>query len=262
MTARSPHAGLVELEPSLYRRGDDPMCAERVRDGMVNGVLHKADSFSQVVINWQPADEALTFASIQPRRWATGRDAVMSATRAGEFFLLECSPVAVIDLPAFASGAPYELRLHTAWGAAGESFSDPPPSGTVTVRIYAYPWNDRGLMGPLRPSRIEHEQPVDHVWEASFDGPTIGYAGAWLTGATRGDGAYTTKLVLDRESTTWPRDEIVVPNAEGGAETFRRTTLRIGIGVACAVSVGPSGGKPQLIPLLRALHLQAFVGAA
>lgn len=266
MTARSPHVGIVELEPTLYRRSDDPVCAQRVRDGLVNGALHQADSCSQVRINWQPASEAVTFAQ-EPRRWATGREAAMAAAGAGEFYTIEAAPFGTIDVPCFGTGAHYEFRLRTAWGAAAAGYVDPPPAATVTVRIYFYPWGDRGLRGTDRPSRTEHERLVDHVWQASYAATTVGYGGAWLTGATRGAGNYANKIVLDRESTEWPRDELVVPNAAGGADRVATRVLRVAVGVVASVSLDPGVDElgvpfPLVIPLMRALHLQGFVGAA
>lgn len=177
MTARSPRVGIVDLEPSLYRRANDPMCAQRVRDGVLNGALHKADSVSQVRVNWQPVAEGIPVTG-NPRRWATGRESTVAATRAGDWYVLEATPFGAIDVPVFGSGERYEYRLRTAWGAASPTFTDPPPAATVRVRVFLYPEG--------ADPRLEHARAVDHVWEASYASLTAGYAGQWITGATRG----------------------------------------------------------------------------
>ncbi len=251
MTARSPLGGLVRLEPSLYRRANDPLCAQRVRDGLVNGVLHKADSFAQVRVSWQPVNEALTVTG-DPRRWATARHELVARTPAGGWYMLEPSPFGVIDVPVFGSGERYEFRLWTAWGVASGELLAPPPAADVVVRVFLYPWDGD--------PELEHERPVDHVWQSEFTSASVGYVGARVTGATRGAGAYANKLVLDPDS-AWPTTELSVPNAPAGASAAPTRVLRVGVGVAASSNLGPAGpGEPALFPLLRALHVQGFVG--
>lgn len=252
MTARSPHVGIVDFEPALYRRSNDPMCASRVRDGVLNGVLHKADSVSQVRVNWQPVSEGLTVVGT-PRRWATGRESTVAATRAGDWYVLEATPFGVVDVPVHGSGERYEYLLRTAWGAASPTFTDPPPAATIKVRIFLYPEGGD--------PRVEHDRAVDHVWEAEYEATVAGYSGAVLSGATRGPGAHATKLVLD-PADDWPRVELDVPNSIGGGDRRPARVLRAAIGVAASVSLDPTPGEPPIFPLMRSLYVQGFVGVA
>lgn len=254
MTSRSVHAGLVDLDPSLYRRENDPVCAQRVRDGVINGLSHKADSVSQVRINWQPPNEALTVTG-NPRRWATGREEAMAVMGVTEWYVLEASPFGVIDLPRFGAGKHFEMRLSTAWGAAGQGFVDPPPAVPVHVRVFLYPegYDPRGELD------LDH----DHVWAATYQAGAVGYSGDWITGATRGPGAYETKLVLTPEvAAFWRRQELVVPNAEAGGSPAPTEVLRVYVGVAASPGTGPDAEGPTVIPLMRALSMQGFVGDA
>lgn len=270
MTATSPQKGIVELDPRLYRRENDPLCAARVRDGVINGLLHKADSLAQVHSNWQPASDNLSFGTTAPERYASGLFETMGARPAGTFYMLHPLSFGVLDLPLH-HDRPYELRIRTAWGAADDTYADPPPASTITARVFVWPEAERAA-GEER-LRDYFDLAQDCVWETSFDATTVGFDGAWTTGSTRGPGSYSTKLRLDpSELARWPlgggsreeagRSRVISPNAVGGDNEAPTRVLRLHIGVAASSDLDPSGDEPQVIPLLRALHAQAFVGEA
>lgn len=271
MSARSAHKGIVELDPALYRRAQDAVGAARVRDGLVNGLIHKADSISQVRINWQPVNEALTVSG-NPVRWASGDFVMMGRARAGDWYGIQPQSFGAMDIPIHADGPIYELRIRSAWGAADRAFADPPPAANFTVRVFVYPDVD-GSAGPMMIHGY-HGAPADYVWEATFSTAAVGYEGAWIAGATKGPGAYATKLVLDpaviRGWPHWPpgvaksgRLEVDAPNAVDGAQASPTTVLRCHLGIVASVDVdGDQLEGPTVVPLLRALSVQGFVGEA
>lgn len=268
MTARSLHSGIVEMDPALYRRAGDPLCAARVRDGVMNGVVHKADARTQVHVNWQPVDEDLTVTG-DPERWATwaaaDRDPATYSSGdtiwlpgPGTFFPLAGCPIGVIDVPLYADGSAGAFRIRSAWGCAGLGLSSSPPAGEeLTVRVYLYPLGAADLLD------AEHNERGDHVWEGTVKVDVVGYAGDWAIGATRGPNANANLLELSPDVIEdWGRSELLVPNDVDGGSEAPTQVLRVGVGVAAASSVGHDLEGATLNPLLRALHLQGFVGPA
>lgn len=271
MTARSELAGVLEIEPSLYRRDNDPLCVQRVRDGLVNGVLHKADSASQVIVNWHPIASSVSPADVD---YATGHYPEMERAAAGTFYQIQPGTWGIVDMPIFGSGELYELRIRSAWGAGDHSFADPPPAGNVTVRIFFYPELDDAT-GPLGIGAY-HEQAEDFVWEGTFATGTVGHAGAVISGTTRGPGGYANKLVLTSDvAAEWPirssarspsgvggRLTVNAPNGPAGADRAPTTVLRCHVGVVASIDTDPTPGEVPITPLLRSLHAQGFVGVA
>ena len=264
------HEGVVELDPTLYRRADDPLCATRVRDGVINGLLHKADSVAQVHVNWQPVASALSFGTTNPVRYASGIFATMGDRPAGTFYMVHPLSFGTIDLPLHAD-RPYDLRIRTAWGAADNAYSDPPPTASITARVFVWPESE--VRGGEEALSAYFNQAEDFVWETEFDATTVGFAGAWTTGASRGAGAYANKLRLDPSVIArWPlsggttegagRLRIDPPNDLSGANTAPTRVLRLHVGIAVSSDLDPSGDEPQVIPLLRALHVQGFAAEA
>lgn len=228
----SIHNGRVEFAASIYGAAADPLDTTIMRDGVANGLLHAADSMAQVRVNVMYADSS-TFGGSGSEGSAVGIDPIVVNTwyRIGR-------PFGEWPLTLHANGTPYLLRLRFAGATDGGG-----AGGTATFRIVIAPNNATAI--------ADVEAVADHVFETAG---TVATTPTWLTGATRGSGAYTTYLKVSAEKAAqWTRSVSVYDAVSGAspraidqclvsAHVFAKTTDALDV------------------PTMFALHITEYVG--
>jgi hypothetical protein len=229
----SIHNGRVLFADSLYGSADTPVDTTIMRDGVANGLLHIADSYAQVRVAVMHPDYS-TFGGAAEFEYNETLD---NTPTANTWYRIQGSPFGEWPLTMHADGTPYVLRVRVGGKSSGGA-----GAGTVTFRV---------VIAPASNGLGELELPADHIYETAG---TTSTSVAWLTGASRGSGAYTTRMELAAaKADTWTR-EVSVYNAVSEADSRQvRQCL-----VACHVFAKTTNALD--VPRLHALSVAEYVG--
>lgn len=220
--------GIVAIAPSLYGTDDDYMGAQTHRDAFHN-LLHAADQYGQVRVNYHPWADAVdegqdTFETID------------ASPTAGQWYQVGGSPFGHWPLTLRADGSGYRLRVRI----GGEISAGP---GTSTFRVIIRP------LGPLTRSQILED--ADHVFEATTSSTTPAY----LSGTSQGDDASSTLLrVTARQASAWTFNQSAFDAVSSASPISVQQVL-----VAAHVYAKTSSGSS--LPRLHALHIAEYVGS-
>jgi hypothetical protein len=229
----SIHNGRVQFADSLYGTDNDPADVTILRDGVVNGLLHCADSYAQVRVNFVHPDYS-TFAAAAAYEY---NQTVDTTPTPNAWYRMEGSPFGEWPLTLHDDGTPYVLRVRVGGASSGGA-----ATGTITFRV---------VIAPANAGLGELELAADHIFETAG---TTSTSVAWLTGATRGSGAHTTRMELSAtRAGRWTR-EIDVYDAVSSA-TQRQVRQ-------CLVSAHVFAKTTNAldVPRLHALYLAEYVG--
>ena len=181
----SIHNGLVSFASSLYGSAATPVDTTISRDGVANGLLHAADSYAQVRVNFVHPDYS-TFGGTAAYEY---NQPVDSTPTASTWYRVEGSPFGEWPLTIHEDATPYVLRVRIAGASSGGA-----GTGTITWRI---------VIAPAARGLGELELPEDHIYETTGSTSTTV---AWRAGASRGSGAYTTRVELSAaKAAAWTR---------------------------------------------------------
>jgi len=227
----SIHSGLVDFGATLYGAANDPIDTVIMRDGVANGLLHAADSFAQVRVNYMAVKSTL----------ANGQDAyetIESSPTAGTWYLCGGSPFGSWPLTLNETGTPYKLRIRVGV-AASTSNAD-----TLTLRVVLAP---DGLGGR------ERDRSVDHVWETSWTASTTSTTPTWASGTSQGTAASATLLTVSQpQASSWRRNVSAFDAVSSASPMSVDQCL-----VAAYVYAKTTG---TALPRLHALHIAEYVG--
>jgi hypothetical protein len=221
--------GIVEFAAALYGTDDDPTDTVIMRDGVLHGLHHAADSMGQVRVNYMPIGNAVS----------EGQDefeTIETPANTLDYYLVGGSPFGEWPLTLRADGSAYKLRIRIA-GSVGAT----PNNGTFRV-----------VIGPSRALRdSEVEEALDSTFEAVFTTTTA----TWETsGASQGASSSATLLTISAgQVRDWVRDVGVYNAVSSASDNSVQQCL-------VAAHVYAKTNNVARLPQLNALHIQEFVG--
>lgn len=222
--------GLVEFAASLYGTDDDPMDAVMMRDGVMHGLLHAADSMAQVRVNYLPIASAA----------AEGQDSFETTeppANTTDYLLLGGSPFGPWPLTVRANGQPYKLRVRIA-GAVSAT----PATATFRVILAA---------AGARLSETDILEALDSTFEAEATSTTA----AWLSGSSQGSLANSTLITVSTDQVrSWTRN-VPIFNAVS-SPSAGQTIRQVGVKVYVFAKTTNTSRLAQL----HALHIQEYIG--
>lgn len=227
----SIHRGMTDPYALLYGVDSSPVETALMRDGVANNLLHAADSFAQVRVNYAAIAASLAGGV---RR---GAETIDSAPTAGEWYELGGQPFDSWPLTMHADGRPYLLRIRL--GAAANA-----TNGTVTIT-----W--RVFLAPVGRQVEELHRFADHVWEASSAASTTAL---WISGATQGSAGHATVLELDAPTASRWVQRVSTYDAVAGASPTTIEQLLVGLYVYAKTD------NASVLPRLHNLYAAEFVG--
>lgn len=224
--------GLVVFAGSLYGAAADPVGSRTMRDGIANNLLHCADSFAQVRVNYCPIGAAFDGNDLD------SFETIEDDPVAGTWYAVGGGPFGGWPLTMHADGAvPYVLRVRL-----GVSASDTDAGVTLTWRVVIAPDGD-GLE--------ELPNDADHVFEVSGAASTTV---AWATGTSQGALTHATLLTVSPElATAWTRS-VGVYDAVSSAEPSAVDQVLVNAWVYARTE------DASFLPRVNALHITEYVG--
>jgi hypothetical protein len=254
MAASSIHEGIVLIRDDIWGAGDDPMDAAIMRDVLGNGVLHAMDSMAQCRVNFTGfAGQSNRFGYSIPRILQnTALDATWQELRGSPFGIW---PVTLKN-----DGTPYKLRIRAAVASANDqasfSLTTPPSAGVAVTMAFRF------VLAPLDRGLEFRDETEDHSYQLSFTSGSPGVTATWVTGASRGAGAYATYLQLSASrAEEWTSEVGVFDSTSGGGTRAISQCLVALHGFAYSGGFESSGGQNDgAVPVLRALHAEEFAG--
>lgn len=175
----SIHAGLVDLSEGHFGVATHPADTAQLRDGVANGLLHIADSYAQVRVNYCPI--ATGFATNDLDAFET-----IDADPIADRWYQVGAPFGEWPITCSADGTPYTMRVRL--GVSG--------STTDAGITHEY----RVVLAPLGRGREEMLRLEDHVFEVSA---AASATPSWASGATLRTSLTTTMLVTRALAAEW-----------------------------------------------------------
>lgn len=215
--------GIIPISTFMYGNAADPMDAASLRDGVLHGLLHAADSRAQVRVNYMHNP-----VSQDPPSTETISDV-------DDWHQLAASPFGPWPLTQRADGSGYQLRVRIRVGIS----STP---ATATFRVVIAPWG--------RLSRGQIEEEVDSVYEVT----TTSGTSQWRTGTSQGPLGDSRLLTVSADQCFAWTQTTSVYNAVSGASPRDVSQVLV------AAHVFAKTTDTSILPELYALHLQEFVG--
>lgn len=229
----SIHNGLAPFAASLYGGSDDPVDTTIARDGIANGLLHAADSYGQVRVNYMAPVDVAGVEAGSVALFETINGGTVSA-----WYRVGGSPFGEWPITLHADGTPYRCRVRI-----GGASSAVVGTGQVQFRVVLAPSDFA--------ARIEAARSVDYVFETTA---TTSGTVAWLAGATKGSGAYQTMLELDAATAArWTRNVSIYDAVSSASPRSIQQCL-----VSAHVFASTTGVEDE--PHLHALHIAEYVG--
>jgi len=228
----SIHDGLVRFAGSLSGAAFDPVDTAIMRDGVANGLLHAADSYGQVRVNYHPIGAA--FAGNDLDAFET----IETDPVEDQWYAVGGAPFGSWPLTMHAASAtPYVLRVRL--GVAASS-----TDGAVT---HTY----RVVIAPDGAALEELPLSVDHVFEVSGGASsTI----AWASGTSQGSiGSATLLTVTPAQADAWTRLVAAYDAVSSGSPTAIDQVL---VNAWVFAKTTTSG----VLPRVHALHLTEYCG--
>lgn len=228
----SLHNGLVSFAGSLSGAAFDPADTVIMRDGAMNGLLHAADSFGQVRVNYCPIAAAFSVDDLD------AYETIEASPVAGTWYAVGGAPFGSWPLTMHAEGAtPYVLRVRL-----GVAASSTDAGTTHTYRVVIAP-DGRGLE--------ELPLSVDHVFEVEGAASTTV---AWATGTSQGTEAHATLLTVTPEvASAWTRS-VGVYDAVSAASPSAVDQVLVSAWVFAKTT------DDGVLPRVHALHLTEYCG--
>jgi hypothetical protein len=222
--------GIVEFPATLYGTDDDPVDTVVMRDGVMHGLLHAADSMGQVRVNYMGIGNAVS----------EGQDefeTIETPANTSDYYLMGGTPFGPWPLTMRANGEPYKLRVRV-----GGSVSATP--ATATFRI---------VIAPLTiVTAADVLAALDSTLQVTATSTTL----AWLTGQSQGTlGSTTLITVTADQAAAWTRDVDIynAVSSPAGGQTVEQ--IRVMAYVFAKTS------DVTKLPQLSALHIQEYIGA-
>ncbi len=255
MAASSIHEGLVLVRDDIWGAADDPVGAVTTRDVLGNGVQHAMDSMAQCRVNFVGYTG-------QTGRFGYSVPLVrQDSTLDGRWQSVQGSPFGIWPLTLKNDGTPYKLRIRAAVSSANDD--DPlditagPSASVVVTQAFRF------VLAPLGRGWDMFPRAEDSAYQLSWTSGSPGVTATWVAGATRGAGAYTTYLELDRDlAAEWTVPISVFDSTSGSGDGYAVKQCLVALH-AFAYSGGweSSGGQNDgAVPVLRALHVEEFAG--
>lgn len=201
-----------------------PVGAVVARRVILNNLLHYADTFGQTRVAW----------SVPINTYSGGNAYLRTRTTptpvAGEYY--EIGSFGPFPIQLRADGTPYRIALWaTGYSSSGHS---------VTFRV---------CLSPAAQARETIRESADHVWSASTTSTTSGE----LSGATLGDGAYTTLLALSAgRARLWATPEGTLSDLGGSPVGVEQ--------VLVSVCVWATSANTGSYPALTGLYAREWIG--
>ncbi len=217
----SLHEGIVEFADSLYGTSGTPLDTTIMRDGPFNGLLHGADSYSQVRVNWMArSSDGITI--------DTGND-----IDAGDQYRIG-GPFGEWPLTIRDDGRPYILRVRIAGALDGT-----PATGSFRV-----------VIAPDSEAWVERDADDDTSGDASTTSTTV----SWLTFQSNGTNGAATYLEISAEKArSWLRRVSCFNAAAGGSPREIEQVL-------VSAHVFGSTTDITNLPVLYGLHIAEHYG--
>lgn len=226
----SIHDGIVEFAASLYGAAADPVDTAIARDGVANGLLHCADSYAQVRVNYAAPVSAVT-----------GNDHDNHLTLditpvASTWYLMTGFPMGLWPVTLRADGTPYALRIRAGGSVSGGT-------GTATFRFVLAPIYHLALDG------------ISDSLDSSFECSTTSTSAVWLTnGVSQATSSATVMQITANQASEWTRS-VQVYDAVSGASSH--TTDQCLVSLWCFAKTSSAASVPRL----HNVHLAEYVGA-
>lgn len=227
----SIHGGLVELAGSLYGAATHPADTAQLRDGLANGLLHIADEFGQVRVNYCPI--APTFATNDLDAFET-----VDATPIADRWYQVGAPFGVWPLTCASEGTPYRLRVRLAVASTALDAAE-----THDYRV---------VLAPDGRGREEMLLSEDHVFAVTTS--PQGTTGSWASGTSQGDLGHATLLTLDAPRARGWVSRVSVYDAVSSGSPRSIDQLLVAAYVFARTS------DPTNLPRVHRLFLAEYVG--
>ncbi len=224
----SPLGGRLLTDTTLFQGGNDPVDTVLVRDVVQNNLCHFADEFAQVRVNWSAGQTAYTNGA----GYLTSRTTNIRADFTYHIASFGPFPISLRQLNG-TGGASYRLRIRLA-GASSDG-------NAVTF------W---AVLGPPYGATALSYVSSDLAYAANAGSSTM----AWLTGASQGDNAWPTQVVVPGSYLSRFLTETATKDDLGGN--------RAGV-QQCLVSLHVFGSSTltSSVPRLGAVYAAEWVGA-
>lgn len=230
--ATSIHSALVQFDGAVYGAAADTMSTTVVRDGVANGLLHCADEYAQVRVNYLPPAAAVVTDQ-------NPFETIDAGPTANQWYRVGGSPFGAWPLTLHSDGTPYKLRIRV---GVASSASD---ATTLTMRVLIAPLD--ATVGALLLGSY------DYVYELSWTASDMGTTPTWTAGTSQGSAASATLLTVDRAAAdSWTRSVSAYDAVSSASPVSVQQ-----VPVAAHVFAKTSG---TTLPRLHALLIAEYVG--